>query len=144
MELRDTPRMALRPLARNKLRTGLTMLGIMIGIGAVICTVAIGEGGSSLIHDQLVGLGTNLVWIEAGGRIVNGVRTGNGATKSLTVEDAMAIERSVPLCVQTSQTISTFVTRRTRCGPRNRRAGPSRSCSRASLRSLCWSAGSES
>jgi putative ABC transport system permease protein len=97
MELRDTARMALRALARNKLRTGLTMLGIMIGIGAVICTVAIGEGGSSLIHDQLVGLGTNLVWIEAGGRNVNGVRTGNGAIKSLTVEDAMAIERSVPL-----------------------------------------------
>src|SRR5580704_1310901 len=97
MEFRDMARMALRALARNKLRTGLTMLGIMIGIGAVICTVAIGEGGSSLIHDQLVGLGTNLVWIEAGGRNVNGVRTGNGAIKSLTVEDAMAIEWSVPL-----------------------------------------------
>jgi putative ABC transport system permease protein len=73
------------------------MLEIVIGIGAVICTVAIGETGSSLVHDQLVGLGTNLVWIEAGGRNVNGVRTGNGATKSLTVDDAMAIERSVPL-----------------------------------------------
>ena len=97
MEFRDTFRMAFRALARNKLRTTLTMLGIMIGIGAVICTVAIGEGGSSLVHEQLVGLGTNLVWIEAGGRNVNGVRTGNGATKSLTVDDAMAIGRSVPL-----------------------------------------------
>jgi putative ABC transport system permease protein len=89
--------MAVRALARNKLRTILTMLGIMIGIGAVICTVAIGEGGSSMIHDQLEGLGTNLVWIETGGRNVNGVRTGNLATKSLTVEDALAIEQSVPL-----------------------------------------------
>ena len=90
-------RMAFRALRRNKLRTALTMLGILIGIGAVICTVAIGEGGSSLVHDQLVGLGTNLVWIEAGGRNVNGVRTGNGGTKSLTVDDAMAIQQFVPL-----------------------------------------------
>ena len=89
--------MAVRALARNKLRTILTMLGIMIGIGAVICTVAIGEGGSSMIHDQLEGLGTNLVWVEAGGRNINGVRTGNLATKSLTVDDALAIERYVPL-----------------------------------------------
>jgi putative ABC transport system permease protein len=97
MEFRETFRMALRALRRNKLRTVLTMLGILIGIGAVICTVAIGEGGSSLIHDQLEGLGTNLVWIEAGGRNVNGVRTGNAQTKSLTIEDAMAIQNSIPL-----------------------------------------------
>jgi putative ABC transport system permease protein len=105
MEFRDTFRMAFRALARNKLRTTLTMLGIMIGIGAVICTVAIGEGGSSLVHEQLLGLGTNLVWIEAGGRNVNGVRTGNGATKSLTVDDAMAIERSVPLIASVAPTV---------------------------------------
>ncbi len=97
MEFRETYRMAFRALRRNKLRTVLTMLGILIGIGAVICTVAIGEGGSSLIHDQLEGLGTNLVWIEAGGRNVNGVRTGNAQTKSLTIEDAMAIQNSIPL-----------------------------------------------
>lgn len=92
----DVIRIALRTLARNKMRTALTMLGIMIGIGAVICAVAIGEGGSSAIQAQLVALGTNLVWIEAGGRNVNGVRTGNAATKSLTVEDALAIKGSVP------------------------------------------------
>lgn len=89
--------MAMRALTRNKLRTILTMLGIMFGIGAVICTVAIGEGGSRMIHDQLEGLGTNLVWIQSGGRNVNGVRTGNLATKSLSVEDALAIEQFVPL-----------------------------------------------
>jgi putative ABC transport system permease protein len=86
--------MALQALARNKLRTVLTMLGITIGIGAVICTVAIGQGGSSLVHDQLVALGTNMVWIEAGGRNVNGVRTGNAGTKTLTLDDA--IKRSIP------------------------------------------------
>lgn len=85
MKFRETFRMAFRALERNKLPTALTLLGILIGIGAVICTVAIGEGGSSLIHDQLEGLGTNLVWIEAGGRNVKGVRTDNGETKSLTV-----------------------------------------------------------
>lgn len=97
LKIGTTLQIALRTLNRNKLRAGLTMLGITIGIGAVICTVAIGEGGSSLIQDQLVGLGTNLVWIEAGGRNVNGVRTGNAETKSLTVDDAMAIRSSVPL-----------------------------------------------
>jgi putative ABC transport system permease protein len=89
--------MALRALGRNKMRTLLTMLGITIGIGAVICTVAIGQGGSQMVHEQLLSLGTNMVWVEAGGRNINGVRTGNGATKSLTLDDALAIRRGVPL-----------------------------------------------
>ncbi len=77
------------------MRTSLTMLGITIGIGAVICTVAIGQGGSEQIQAQLDNLGDNLVWIEAGGRNVNGVRTGNGATKTLLLDDATAIKQSV-------------------------------------------------
>ncbi|PYU07998.1 MAG: multidrug ABC transporter substrate-binding protein [Acidobacteria bacterium] len=89
-------RVALRTLGRNKLRTGLTMLGITIGIGAVICTVAIGEGGSDQIREQLRSLGDNFVWAEAGGRNVNGVRTGTGATKTLTIGDMQAIEQAVP------------------------------------------------
>ena len=84
-------------MRRNKLRSTLTILGITIGIGAVICTVAIGQGGSQMIHNQLEGLGTNMVWIEAGARNVNGVQTGNMQTKSLRVEDAKAIQDSVPL-----------------------------------------------
>src|SRR2546426_8338246 len=87
-------RVALRTLGRNKLRTGLTMLGITIGIGAVICTVAIGEGGSDQIREQLRSLGDNFVWAEAGGRNVNGVRTGTGATKTLTIGDKQAIEQA--------------------------------------------------
>ena len=92
----DVIRIALRALGRNKMRTILTMLGIMVGIGAVISAVAIGQGGSSAIQAQLVALGTNLVWIEAGGKNVNGVRSGNGTTKTLTVEDALAIQNEVP------------------------------------------------
>jgi putative ABC transport system permease protein len=95
--LRDVFRIAFRAINRNKLRSALTMLGIMIGIGAVICTVAVGQGGTQRIQEQLQGLGTNMVWIEAGGRNINGVRTGNGQTKTLTVDDADAILADVPL-----------------------------------------------
>ncbi len=90
-------RAALRALGRNKLRTALTLLGITIGISAVICTVAIGEGGSNRIHEQLLLLGDNFVWIEAGGRNVNGVRTGTGATKTLTLADMKAILQNFPI-----------------------------------------------
>jgi putative ABC transport system permease protein len=72
------------------------MLGIMIGIAAVICTVAIGSGGSDMIAAQLDGLGDNMIWVEAGGRNVQGVRTGNGQTKTLRLEDSEAIARAVP------------------------------------------------
>ncbi len=88
---RDIFRMAFRALRRNRLRTTLTMVGIMIAIAAVICTVAVGQGGTQQIEDQLTALGVNMIWIEAGGRNVNGVRTGNGQTKTLTVGDAEAI-----------------------------------------------------
>lgn len=101
----DVIRIALRTLARNKMRTILTMLGIMVGIAAVICAVAIGEGASAAIQDQLIALGTNLVWIEAGGRNVNGVHTGNGTDKTLTAEDAMAIKESVPLIAKMSPNV---------------------------------------
>src|SRR3989442_15980387 len=90
-------RVALRTLGRNKLRTGLTMLGITIGIGAVICTVAIGEGGSHQIREQLRSLGDNFVSAEAGGRNVNAVRTRTGATKTLTIGDTQAIQHAVPV-----------------------------------------------
>jgi putative ABC transport system permease protein len=88
---RDIFRMAFRALRRNRLRTALTMVGIMIAIAAVICTVAVGQGGTQQIEDQLTALGVNMIWIEAGGRNVNGVRTGNGQTKTLTVDDAEAV-----------------------------------------------------
>ncbi len=69
--VRDVPvavRIAGTALVRNRLRAALTATGITIGTGAVIFTVAIGEGGSAQIHEQLLLLGDNLVWVEAGGR----------------------------------------------------------------------------
>ncbi|MGH9681355.1 MAG: ABC transporter permease [Candidatus Acidiferrales bacterium] len=97
MELNVALRMAFRALGRNKLRTALTMLGVIIGVAAVICTVAIGEGASESIQTAISNMGSNIVWIEAGGVNLNGVRTGNGATKSLTLEDAKAIATQIPL-----------------------------------------------
>jgi len=97
MDLRTILPEALGALSSNKLRTSLTMLGITIGIAAVICTVAIGEGGSNRIREQLQNLGDNFVWVEAGSRNVQGVRTGTGSNKTLTVRDAQAILQTIPL-----------------------------------------------
>src|SRR6202040_3981269 len=102
MDLSSIFPVAISALSRNKLRTALTMLGITIGIAAVICTVAIGEGGSSRIREQLQNLGDNFVWVEAGSRNVQGVRTGTGTTKTLTDRDARAILEAVPLIKSTS------------------------------------------
>ncbi|HEY8685269.1 MAG TPA: ABC transporter permease, partial [Chloroflexota bacterium] len=75
-------------LLRNKMRSALTVLGITIGIAAVICVVAIGKAGQTRVEQQLNALGDNLVWIEAGGRAVNGVRTGAHSAPTLTIGDA--------------------------------------------------------
>src|SRR3954463_13723198 len=90
-------REALRALTRNKMRSILTVLGITIGIGAVICVVAIGQAGSEQVQEQLNNLGENFVWIEAGSRAPNGIRTGSHGTKTLTAEDAAAITRQISL-----------------------------------------------
>ncbi|HEY0555430.1 MAG TPA: ABC transporter permease [Thermoanaerobaculia bacterium] len=96
---------ALGAMTSNKLRTGLTMLGITIGIAAVICTVAIGEGGSNRVREQLESLGDNFIWIEAGSRNVQGVRTGSGATKTLTVRDVEGIREAIPLIKSVSPNV---------------------------------------
>jgi putative ABC transport system permease protein len=96
MNPREIIRVALRALARNKMRTVLTMLGIIIGVGAVICTVAIGQGASSQVQAQIQSLGDNIVMVFAGSVNTGGVRMGNGATKTLVNDDADAILQHVP------------------------------------------------
>jgi putative ABC transport system permease protein len=86
-----------RALARNKVRSGLTTLGITIGIAAVVWVVAIGQAGAERAQAQLQALGDNLIWLEAGSRNRNGVRTGTRGTTTLTLGDADAIVRQVPL-----------------------------------------------
>src|SRR3984957_15921768 len=88
---------ALVALLRNKMRSVLTVLGISIGIAAVICVVAIGKAGQARVEQQLNNLGDNFVWIEAGGRAVNGVRTGTHDTKTLVYADAIAVRNQVSL-----------------------------------------------
>jgi putative ABC transport system permease protein len=84
-------------LLRNKVRSALTVLGITIGIAAVICVVAIGKAGQARVEQQLNNLGDNFVWIEEGGRAVNGVRTGSHGMPTLTMADAIAIRDQIPL-----------------------------------------------
>ncbi len=96
---------AVRALVRNKLRSVLAALAIMIGIAAVVCVIAIGRAGSQRAEEQLRNLGDNFVWIEAGGRAVNGVRTGARGTKSLTLGDAVAIKTQIPLIKSVSPNV---------------------------------------
>jgi putative ABC transport system permease protein len=95
MNPREIIRVALRALARNKLRTILTMLGIIIGVGAVICTVAIGQGAGEQVQQQIQALGTNIIMIFAGSVNTGGVHMGNGANKTLTADDGQAILQHV-------------------------------------------------
>jgi putative ABC transport system permease protein len=95
-------RIALRALARRTMRSVLSLLGISIGVGAFLCSVAVGDGASRQIEVQIRNLEENLIWIEAGGRNVNGVRTGTHGTQSLTLWDARAIQQQIPLVSQLS------------------------------------------
>ena len=72
------------------------MLGIIIGVGAVICTVAIGQGASQQVQAQIQSLGTNVIMVFAGSVNTSGVRMGSGATKTFTADDAQAILQHVP------------------------------------------------
>ena len=98
-------RSALVALLRNKMRSVLTVLGITIGIAAVICVVAIGNAGQARVEQQMNNLGDNFVWIEAGGRAVNGVRTGTHDTKTLVYADAVAIKNQVALIKSVSPNV---------------------------------------
>jgi putative ABC transport system permease protein len=97
MNLLLIPRVAFKALIQNAMRSALTALGIIIGVGAVICTVAIGEGASARVEQAITNIGANMVWVEAGGVNRGGVRTGSGGTKSLTLEDYQAIKEHISL-----------------------------------------------
>src|SRR5204863_8584272 len=96
---------AVSALLGNKIRSILTVLGITIGIAAVICLVAIGKAGQDQVEQQLNNLGDNFVRIEAAGRAVNGVRTGTHGTKTLTYADAVAIKNQVSLIKSVSPNV---------------------------------------
>ena len=84
-------RIALKALGRNKMRTALTMLGMIIGVAAVITMVALGTGAQTSIESQIQSAGTNMVMVSAGNFQQGGVRMGQGNASTLTPDDANAI-----------------------------------------------------
>jgi len=89
-------RIALRALVVNKMRSALTMLGIIIGVGAVVAMIAVGSGAKQRIDEQIASMGSNLLMVESGSATSGGSHMGAGTTATLTVGDAKAIETEIP------------------------------------------------
>ena len=96
MRVDSTFKIAFRALRRNKMRSVLTALGIIIGVGAVIAMVSIGNGAKAQVEQQIASLGENVILIFSGSVTSSGIRTGWGSAGTLKVEDAEAIRREVP------------------------------------------------
>jgi putative ABC transport system permease protein len=96
MDLVAIVRIAMRALARNKLRSILTMLGIIIGVGAVIAMVSVGQGAQQQAQQQIAAMGSNMLFVQSGTVNRGGMRMGWGATKTLVYEDLLAILRECP------------------------------------------------
>src|ERR1039458_2507221 len=87
---------ALQALARNKMRSALTMLGVFIGVAALIAMVAVGQGANDAVRKQIESLGTNLLVVVPGATTMGGMRSGQGSASTLTVVDAEALRREAP------------------------------------------------
>ena len=101
-------KISLKALKRNKFRSFLTMLGIIIGVGAVIAMVSIGQGAQRQIQEEFSAMGTNTVWIRAGSSRSWGIRSGSGTLNTLTADDFEAIERECPTVQAVSPSASTM------------------------------------
>jgi putative ABC transport system permease protein len=107
MNIMRTTRVAQRALGRNKMRSFLTALGIIIGVGAVISMVSIGEGAKQGVADRFASMGTNLLFVSPGSRTRGGVHSGFGGFNTLKPEDATAIEQQCDAVQYTSPSVST-------------------------------------
>jgi macrolide transport system ATP-binding/permease protein len=87
---------AFQALARNKMRSALTMLGVFIGVAALIAMVAVGQGANDAVRKQIESLGTNLLVVVPGATTMGGMRSGQGSASTLTVVDAQALRREAP------------------------------------------------
>ncbi|HEX9023563.1 MAG TPA: ABC transporter permease [Geobacteraceae bacterium] len=105
MELWQSLKIALRALRVNKTRSFLTMLGIIIGIAAVIAMVAIGAGASKMIAEQISSIGSNLLLVLPGSITSGGLRSGAGGTPTLTTDDARAIKTECPSVAYAAPTV---------------------------------------
>ena len=96
MRILSSLKVALRALRVNKMRSFLTMLGIIIGVGAVIVMVAIGAGASDMISKQIASMGSNMMMVLPGATTAGGARMGLGSVSTLTSDDARAIKEECP------------------------------------------------
>src|SRR6187549_823206 len=98
MPIRNTLRIAMKAIQRNKVRSSLTMLGVIIGVASVIAMIALGSGARASIDEQIQSQGTNVIYVSAGsfGRGAGAVRGGAGSITTLTIEDARALAVEVP------------------------------------------------
>jgi putative ABC transport system permease protein len=106
MNLLAIMKVAARALGRNKLRTALTMLGIIIGVGAVIVLVSIGQGAQAMVLDQISNMGTNMMYVMPGNLNFGGAALGAGAANTLTDEDVNAMEREIPTIAAASPIVN--------------------------------------
>ena len=98
-------RVAYKALGRNKMRSSLTMLGIIIGVGAVIAMVGIGEGAKKMINTQIASLGENLLTIFPGSHMAGGAHSGAGTMTTLTEDDALALRNECPAVSKVSPVV---------------------------------------
>jgi putative ABC transport system permease protein len=105
MRIGPTFHVAYRALRRNKMRSVLTALGIIIGVGAVIAMVGIGNGAKAQVEAQIASLGENVILIFSGSTTSSGIRTGWGGAGTLKIEDAEAIRREVPGVIGVSEEV---------------------------------------
>lgn len=105
MRMDSTVRIAFRALQRNKLRSVLTALGIIIGVAAVVAMVSIGNGAKAQVEEQIASLGENVILIFSGSVTSSGIRTGWGNAGTLKIEDADAIRREVPGVIAVSEEV---------------------------------------
>jgi putative ABC transport system permease protein len=96
MYLLDVFQLAVRALGRNKMRSILTMLGMIIGVGAVIAVIGIGQGATAKAQEQLAAMGSNMLFVGSGSVNRYGLNVGSGQTKTLVLSDARAIARECP------------------------------------------------
>lgn len=105
MKLPASIRIALRALRTNRMRSALTMLGIIIGVAAVISMVAIGSGATARIQEQIASIGSNVIIVLSGSITSNGIRLGSGASLTLSSDDATAIAQECPSVAAVAPTV---------------------------------------
>src|SRR4029450_2382562 len=117
MRIGPTFNVAYRALRRHKMRSVLTALGIIIGVGAVIAMVGIGNGAKAQVESQIASLGENVILIFSGSTTSSGIRTGWGSAGTLKIENAEAIRREVPGVIAVSEEV--ISTRQVSAGNQN-------------------------